>query len=312
MRYQAFTARMLLLLAVLALSAVPASAGQDTWAGVDRIVAVGDVHGDFGQFVKVLRAAGVIDEKHNWTGGKTHLVQVGDVFDRGPESRKAMDLLMKLEMQAPKAGGAVHSLIGNHEAMVLFGDWRYMTREELASYGGEAGLRETMSPKGKYGKWIRSHNAVVKINNLLFVHAGVRASVARKSIREINDTIRDDLARGNRRGLAMHPAGPLWDRTFALADEDRITGELGTVLKRWGVRRMVIGHTVTRSGVVTRAGGRVVRIDVGMCAAYGGPAACLVVEKGVLYEVRHPDKKRKLLSDASSRNRPARRAAAKT
>ncbi|HUU43816.1 MAG TPA: metallophosphoesterase, partial [Planctomycetota bacterium] len=253
---------------------------------------------DFDQFVKVLRAAGVIDEKHDWTGGKTHLVQTGDVLDRGPDSRKAMDLLMKLEAQAAKAGGAVHPLIGNHEAMVLLGDWRYLTREEIESFGGEDGLREAMSPAGKYGKWIRSHNAVVKVNDLLFVHGGVRPAFARMSLKEINDAIREELAKGGDRGIAMDPAGPLWDRTYAIGDEDDVAEELGEVLKRYGARRMVIGHTVKRDGVVTRAGGRVVRIDVGMCAAYGGPAACLVVEKGVLYEVRHPDKKRKLTSGA--------------
>ena len=290
-----FAAALALALLVLPLDRVVSA--EDTWTNVERIVAVGDVHGDFNQFVKVLRTAKVIDEKNDWIGGKTHLVQVGDVFDRGPDSRKAMDLLMKLETQSTKVGGAVHPLIGNHEAMILFGDWRYMTREEIEAFGGEDAFRDAMSAKGKYGKWIRSHNTVIKINDLVFVHAGIRAAVARKSITRINDTIRDELARGNRHGLAMNPTGPLWDRTFALVSEQRIAGELTEVLKRLGARRMVIGHTVKTAGVVTRADGRVVRIDVGMSAAYGGPAACLVVEKGVLYEVRHPDRKRKLLDD---------------
>ena len=271
-----------------------AFAGQDTWTGVDRIVAVGDVHGDFDQFVKTLRAAEVIDEKNDWKAGKTHLVQIGDVLDRGPDSRKAMDLLMKLEEQAPKAGGAVHALIGNHEAMVLLGDWRYVSSPEVEAFGGAEAYREAMSANGKYGKWIRNHNAVIKINDLVFVHAGLTRRMTARSLTEINQAVREDLEKGRRNGISMHPAGPLWDRSLALGDEDEVAKQLQEVLKRYDANRMVIGHTVATRGVFSRAGGRLIRIDVGMCRYYGGPAACLVVEKGVFYEVRHPDKKRKL------------------
>src|SRR5207248_1697127 len=107
---------------------------QDVWTGVERIVAVGDVHGDYEQFTGVLASAGLIDGHGDWTGGKTHLVQNGDIVDRGPDSRAVMDLLMKLEKQAAAAGGAVHALIGNHEAMNVYGDLRYVSPGEFASY----------------------------------------------------------------------------------------------------------------------------------------------------------------------------------
>ncbi|MCC7156766.1 MAG: metallophosphoesterase [Bryobacterales bacterium] len=122
--------RFLLVLPLIAASIL----GQDTFQGVERIVAVGDVHGDYDQLVRVLRGAGVIDNKNKWKGGKTHLVQTGDVPDRGPGTRKALDLLMDLEKQAKKAGGMVHPLIGNHEAMNLYGDLRYVTAEEYATF----------------------------------------------------------------------------------------------------------------------------------------------------------------------------------
>jgi len=108
--------------------------GAGIWTGVERIVAVGDVHGDYEQLVAVLKSAGLINEQGNWTGGKTHLVQNGDVLDRGPDSRRAMDLLMRLEQQAAEAGGYVHALIGNHEAMNVYGDLRYTSAAEFAAF----------------------------------------------------------------------------------------------------------------------------------------------------------------------------------
>jgi len=111
-----------------------AFADQCILTGVERVVAVGDVHGDFDQFVAVLRSAGLIDADMRWSGGKTHLVQVGDVPDRGPDTRKVLDLMMQLEEQAGNAGGAVHALLGNHDAMNVYGDLRYVTPEEFASF----------------------------------------------------------------------------------------------------------------------------------------------------------------------------------
>jgi len=107
---------------------------QSEWSAVERIVAVGDVHGDFRAFQKLLRETGIINARGRWIAGKTHLVQVGDVPDRGPDSRKAMDLLMKLEKQALKAGGRVHALIGNHEAMNIAGDLRYVDPGEYKAF----------------------------------------------------------------------------------------------------------------------------------------------------------------------------------
>ena len=279
---------------LLFLLAGAAQAQQDTWKGVERIVAVGDVHGDFEQFVKTLHAAGMVDEKNDWAAGKTHLVQVGDVLDRGPESRKAMDLLMKLEDQATKAGGVVHALIGNHEAMVLAGDWRYLRPAEIKAFGTEDDFRKAMSAEGVYGKWIRGHNAVIQINDVLFAHAGLLPACARPTLREINDTIRKELGKEDEEGLATSYTGPLWTRFLALGEEGAVAKALDEVFKKYGAAHMVVGHTVSTDGITARAGGRLIRVDVGMCNYYRGPAACLVIEKGVFTEARYPNLKRKL------------------
>ena len=107
------------------------SFAQDT---PGTIIAVGDVHGDHQQFVKVLETTGLIDSKQRWIGGATHLVQLGDLPDRGPDTRKTMDLLMKLEASASKDGGSVTVLIGNHDMMNVMDDLRYVHPGEYKAF----------------------------------------------------------------------------------------------------------------------------------------------------------------------------------
>ena len=92
------------------------------FTGVERVVAVSDVHGAYDAMITTLTKAGVLNEEQSWGGGATHLVITGDILDRGPDSRKVMDLLMRIEGEALDAGGRVHLLLGNHEVMNLVGD----------------------------------------------------------------------------------------------------------------------------------------------------------------------------------------------
>jgi hypothetical protein len=123
------------LLAGMAL-AVPAPAADDPCRVPDapRVVAVGDVHGSYDNLVTILRFAGIVDAKDKWAGGKAHLVQTGDLLDRGTDGRRVLDLLMRLEGEARKAGGRVHALLGNHEVMNMLGDLRYVSAEEYKAW----------------------------------------------------------------------------------------------------------------------------------------------------------------------------------
>ena len=47
-----------------------------------RIVAVGDLHGDYLNTLRVLRMADVVDEEGNWSGNVDLFVQTGDIIDR--------------------------------------------------------------------------------------------------------------------------------------------------------------------------------------------------------------------------------------
>ena len=102
--------------------------------GVRRIVAVGDVHGGYDEFRRILRAAGVIDARDRWAGGDTYFVQTGDVVDRGAGSRQALDLLRRLERDATRARGRVVALVGNHEVMRLLGELRDTNPAEIDAF----------------------------------------------------------------------------------------------------------------------------------------------------------------------------------
>jgi predicted MPP superfamily phosphohydrolase len=98
-----------------------------------RIVAVGDLHGDYSAWVDIARGAGLVDAAGHWAGGKTILVQLGDVTDREPDSLKIIRGLQQLQREAPRKGGRVIVVLGNHEAMNLLGDNRYTTAGEYAA-----------------------------------------------------------------------------------------------------------------------------------------------------------------------------------
>ena len=100
----------------------------------ERVVAIGDVHGAFDTFVAILREAHLIGGNRRWSGGRAVLVQTGDVLDRGPDSKRVLDLLRNLEIEAARDGGQVHALVGNHEVMRLIGDLRYVSAKEYAAF----------------------------------------------------------------------------------------------------------------------------------------------------------------------------------
>jgi hypothetical protein len=128
-----------LILFLLLLVADPAQAKAKKvddyhWTGVERVVAIGDLHGDYEQYINVMRSAGLLDKNGKWSGGRTHLVQTGDITDRGADSRKIIDHLVKLAKQAKRKGGYIHMLIGNHEAMNVTGDLRYVSKGEFNAF----------------------------------------------------------------------------------------------------------------------------------------------------------------------------------
>ena len=122
------------LLTANAFAQEPQQLGPWRWSGVDRMVVIPDIHGAYPEFVKLLQATGIVDDALNWVGGSAHLVSLGDLLDRGAQSREVMNLLMRLQREAPELGGRVHVVAGNHEVMNLFGDLRYVSEAEFAAF----------------------------------------------------------------------------------------------------------------------------------------------------------------------------------
>ncbi len=120
------------LLMAFAIASISASARPQP--APHRIVAIGDLHGDHDAWRAVAGAAGLIDAKGKWSGGSATLVQMGDIVDRGPDSLKIIHDLMNLQRDAPKRGGKVIVLLGNHEAMMMTSDLRYVHPGEYAAF----------------------------------------------------------------------------------------------------------------------------------------------------------------------------------
>lgn len=220
-----------LIVVLIVLSTVPHSAWAREWRfdDVGRVVAIADIHGAYDAMVTTLQNVDVLGGDLGWAGEQTHLVIVGDILDRGPKSRAAMDLLMRLEGEAEAAGGRVHVLIGNHESMILTGDMRYVSAAEYEAFAGEAdtderahwfdlyverrggdadelrskfkkdyppgyfAMRRAFRADGYYGQWLLQKNIIAVINGTAFVHGGLPPVAAQIGLQGINGDLQKEL-----------------------------------------------------------------------------------------------------------------------
>jgi len=191
---------------------------------VPRIVVFGDIHGDYNLMIDLLKMSNVIDSNHNWIGGNTYVVQVGDQVDRcrplssfytcaNPQTTQndeANDINIlkyfnQLHDKAKVYGGAVISLLGNHEIMNSLGDMSYVSYEGIKQFAnkdiintndhieivksGTKNRKEKFAPGNEYGTLLGcSRIPSVIIGSNLFVHAGiVDYLLSDINIKDIND-----------------------------------------------------------------------------------------------------------------------------
>jgi hypothetical protein len=293
-----------------------------------------------------------MDQKGRWSGGRTVLVQLGDIVDRGPDSLAIIRDLMRLEKEAPRRGGRVVVLIGNHEAMMMTDDLRYVHPGEYAAFVDrnserrradfysanrktiEASVkvrasadlvrsawiratplgmiehRAAWSPEGELGRWTLGHQAVAKIGSSLFVHGGISANYATIPLDDINQRVRAALKAQDHSPNAIinDQFGPLWYRGLVTRigpDEapapspaqaapavprPTIEQEVDLVLAGFGVKRIVVGHTPSKAGIVEGLGGKLWRADSANSSYYGGPPSYLEIngDSVVAHKVRRP------------------------
>jgi hypothetical protein len=264
---------------------------------VDRVVAIGDVHGDLAALRAALRLAGATDAKDTWVGGKLVVVQTGDQLDRGDEERAILDLLERISAQARAAGGALHVLNGNHELLNALGDFRYVTPAGYETFRDVApttanqdavsrlperarGRGAAFLPGGPYASKLAERNLVLQVGKTVFVHGGVLPAHVEAGLGTINEEARAFL-----RGELPRPPAAVtaddsvtWTRAYSDGEPSAdICQTLGRVLKALEAERMVVGHTVQRRGIDGACGDRVWRIDVGMSKMYGGRPAALEI-----------------------------------
>jgi hypothetical protein len=122
-----------------------------------RVVAVGDVHGAYDEFTAILQSVGLIDSRRTWTGGATTFVQTGDVVDRGAKQRECLDLLMDLQRQAPRDGGMVIPLVGNHEVLNVIGDLRYVRPEMFRAFATADAEQRREKARNEYLVFLSAH-----------------------------------------------------------------------------------------------------------------------------------------------------------
>ncbi len=254
--------------------------------GGARVVAIGDLHGDFEATRRAFALAGAIDGDDKWSGGKLIVVQTGDQLDRGDDEEEILTFLKRLRGEAAAAGGALHVLSGNHETMNVLGDFRYVTPAALKAFEG-AEPRSPLAkqvpedylfraraflPGGAIALELAEQPIVVMVGDSVFAHGGVLPQHVRFGLDRLNRET-SKWMKGERPSPPapiMDPDGPLWTRLYGSSSlGPRACAILEETLKLLGAKRLVVGHTVQANGMSAACKDRVFRIDVGLSRYYG-------------------------------------------
>ncbi len=228
-------------------------ATDSSYEGVENIAVLSDIHGQYQLFVDLLKANRIVNKHGDWNYKNGHLVIIGDAFDRGEKVSETLWHIIKLKIQAEQAGGKVHYLLGNHDIMVLNADLRYINPkynevEELL----EISYDQLFGKNTLLGQWLRVSPVVIRINGILFNHAGLSPAMARAnmSIDSINnifsahiiDNKKDSIRANAQLSLLARSEGPIWYRGY-FRDTTLTTMRVDSILKCFEAHRIVVGHT---------------------------------------------------------------------
>ena len=273
----------------------------------NRIIAIGDIHGDLEIFIELLKLAKVIDSKLNWIGKSTYIVQVGDTLDgvrpgikydnnylNTPYELKIMKFILKLDSQAKKDSGRVISILGNHE---LYPYYFYKDKTFQKEYVKKADYKEY---KKKYkisrddfyypGKGIgakifgRTRPLILQLGQCIFCHGSLNKTFldmytkdGKFNINEVNKQTRDWFT-----GKRLKPpkyinesdeVNPLFNRD--LTDPDMMTNKncdklVNPLFKYFtNAKCIIMGHS-THKSISPLCNNKLYRIDIAISRAFGG------------------------------------------
>jgi len=255
----------------------------------NRLIAVGDVHGELESFQSVLKLEGLINDKNEWCGNETDtLLQIGDMMDRGPQSREAFHFIRDLQAQAKSARGEVIRLFGNHELMILQKYYAFCNFEDPEKLGEEI---RTGIIEGKI-------QTAFSWNQRLYVHAGIRLGFLEKIRQDLNlgkipwddtyELITDYLNRVAREGVeAVDYKHPVFWVDASRGGQDAVGGVFWAhypdlVAEGMNPLRQVVGHTPpekqTKDPIRWTRDAKTINIDVGFYSGYGGNRGWLVAD----------------------------------
>jgi len=270
-------------------AAVPTPVTNVDLAG-RRLVAIGDVHGDFKQTMRALELGKVMGPDGQWIGGDTVLVQVGDILDRGDNELAIMRKFASLAKQARKAGGDVLVVHGNHEIMNVLGDFRYATKGAYAecaryaeakrmkqieklgvenvpplpevpndvnpeTYRGVLARRELFLPGGEMALKMARNPTVLQVGDTVFAHAGIDMNTVEYGFQELNDDVAAWMAgaKKNPPKMVLEEKGVVWTRDYGGADAG-VTAE-ATACRRLGEALDAVGAKRLIVGHTPQQGG---------------------------------------------------------
>lgn len=260
---------------------------KDTYKNINRIIVIGDIHGDFTILIKCLRKAKVINSNNRWIGKSTHVVQLGDILDAGgrgtqfntkPEEEfQIYKFLNNLDKEARLTNGRVHYLIGNHELMNITGDFRYVHKTHL-SYTGIEKRKNLFKPGNYIANMLACHaHGILKINKWYFCHAGLLPiHVTNKNITWINQLVKDvlrgkksiDNINQNEYDLIFSKDSFFWNRFYA--NNENKCQILNNTLDLLGEKDggMVLGHT-PHYNITSQCRKKLWFADIGLSKAFG-------------------------------------------
>ncbi|MFC2124630.1 ankyrin repeat domain-containing protein [Bacteroidota bacterium] len=222
--------------------------GESIFDGISEIFAVSDIHGHYDNFERLLMSNGIIDYESNWCFNDGHLVICGDVFDRGEDVTQCLWLIYKLEKQASVSGGRVHFLLGNHELMIVKDKNKQYVNDKYILLCAKLGIdyNNLFGSDYELGRWLRTRNVIIRINDILFVHGGLPPEFrgSNRSLEIMNKSMHDYLITGtvnSENFMDQQIIQPVWYRGYF--DQVDKSKQIKKLLKYYKAKKIVVGHT---------------------------------------------------------------------